>query len=111
GVDEKVESTFSFGYRGPVQGSLRTSLRGDDLVLCLALLHSRTPDVPSIAAACGYDAIYVDLEHTATSLETTAMLCAGAVGAGISALVRVPSHDPSVIARVLDGGAVGVIVP
>lgn len=80
-------------------------------MLCLALLHSRTPDVPAIAAACGYDAIYVDLEHTATSLETTAMLCTGAIGAGISALVRVPSHDPSLIARVLDSGAVGIIVP
>jgi 4-hydroxy-2-oxoheptanedioate aldolase len=97
-----------------VQGSLRDALLGQDsngLVLCLALLHSRTPDVPAIAAACGYDAVYVDLEHTSTSLETTAMLCAAAIGAGISALVRVPSHDPSVIARVLDNSAVGVIVP
>jgi 4-hydroxy-2-oxoheptanedioate aldolase len=80
-------------------------------VLCLALLHSRTPDVPAIAAACGYDAVYVDLEHTATSLETASSLCSAAAAAGISGLVRVPSHDPTVIARVLDAGAVGVIVP
>lgn len=39
------------------------------------------------------------------------MLCWAAIGAGISALVRVPSHDPSIIARVLDGGAIGIIVP
>lgn len=94
-----------------MRGSLTDALRGDDLVLCLALLHSRTPDVPAIAAACGYDAVYVDLEHTATSLDTAAMLCSCAVGAGMSALVRVPSQEPSVIARVLDNGAVGVIVP
>src|SRR4029079_2957620 len=74
-------------------------------------MNSRTPDVPAIAAVCGYDAVYVDLEHTSTSLDTAAMLCASAVGAGIAGLVRVPSHDPSVIARVLDNGAVGVIVP
>ncbi|WP_196771268.1 HpcH/HpaI aldolase family protein [Mycobacterium intracellulare] len=91
--------------------ALRDALRADGLVLCLALLHSRTPDVPAIAAACGYDAVYVDLEHTSTSLDTAQLLCASALGAGISGLVRVPSHDPSVIARVLDGGAVGVIVP
>ena len=90
---------------------LRETLRGDGLLLCLALLNARTPDVPAIAAAAGFDAVYVDLEHTSTSLETTAMLCASALGAGISALVRVPSHDPSTIARVLDNGAVGVIVP
>lgn len=91
--------------------SLRDQLRADRLVLCLALLNARTPDVPAIAAACGYDAVYVDLEHTSTSLDTAAMLCASALGAGISGLVRVPSHDPSVIARVLDNGAVGIIVP
>ena len=106
-----MERGFSFGYRERVQASLRDALRGDGLVLCLALLNSRTPDVPAIAAACGYDAVYVDLEHTSTSLETAAMLCASAIGAGISGLVRVPSHDPSVIARVLDNGAVGIIVP
>jgi 4-hydroxy-2-oxoheptanedioate aldolase len=91
--------------------TLRDALRGDALVLCLALLNSRTPDVPAIAAACGYDAVYVDLEHTPTPLETAQLLCVSALGAGISGLVRVPSHDPSVIARVLDCGAVGVIVP
>nr|WP_234897785.1 aldolase/citrate lyase family protein [Mycolicibacterium vanbaalenii] len=74
-------------------------------------MNSRTPDVPAIAAAAGYDAVYVDLEHTSTSLETVAMLCGSAIGAGISALVRVPSQDPSLIARVLDSGAAGIIVP
>lgn len=92
-------------------GALREALRGESLVLCLALQNSRTPDVPAIAAACGYDAVYVDLEHTSTSLETAQLLCVSALGAGIAGLVRVPFHDPSFIARVLDSGAVGVIVP
>jgi 4-hydroxy-2-oxoheptanedioate aldolase len=99
------------GYRERVREPLREALRSDQLVLCLALMNARTPDVPAIAAVCGYDAVYVDLEHTSTSLETAAMLCASALGAGISALVRVPSHDPSVIARVIDNGAIGIIVP
>ncbi|OBF17235.1 aldolase [Mycobacterium sp. ACS4331] len=91
--------------------SLRDALRGDGLVLCLALQAARTTDIPMIAAACGYDAVYVDLEHTSTSLEVAAMLCASALGAGIWGLVRTPSQDPSLIARVLDSGATGVIVP
>ncbi|MFA1701481.1 HpcH/HpaI aldolase/citrate lyase family protein [Mycobacterium intracellulare] len=110
-VDNNVETLFSVGYREPMTTALRDALRAEALVLCLALLHARTPDVPAIAAACGYDAVYVDLEHTSTSLDTAQMLCASALGAGISGLVRVPSNDPSVIARVLDAGAVGVIVP
>lgn len=110
-VHGNMETLFSVGYGEAMTTALRDALRGEALVLCLALLNSRTPDVPAVAAACGYDAVYVDLEHTSTSLDTAQMLCASALGAGISGLVRVPSHDPSVIARVLDGGAVGVIVP
>lgn len=102
---------FSVSYRWRVAETLREALRGERLVLCLALLNSRTPDVPAIAAAAGYDAVYVDLEHTATSLETAGMLCASAAGAGIAGLVRVPSQEPALIARVLDVGATGVIVP
>src|SRR5581483_9278672 len=88
-VDEIVETPFSVRYGKPMATALRDALRGEALVLCLALLNSRTPEVPAIAAACGYDAVYVDLEHTATSLETAHMLCASALGADIAGLVRV----------------------
>jgi len=80
-------------------------------VLCMALTQARTADVPWLAAAAGYDAVYVDLEHTATSLETTALLCSAAIGAGITPLVRVPSHQHQDLTRALDIGAMGVIVP
>jgi len=95
----------------PIGPSLRDKLAAGDLVLCLALVQARTADVPVMAAACGYDAIYVDLEHASVSLDTASLLCASAIGAGISPLVRVPSHQPEILALVLDGGAIGVIVP
>ncbi len=40
----------------------------------------RTPNIAMIAAACGFDAIYIDLEHNPTSLETAAAICARAHG-------------------------------
>ena len=91
--------------------TLKQRLAADELVLCLALSQARTVDIPMMAAACGFDAIYVDLEHTATSLETTSMLCAAAIGCGLFPLVRVPSHDHQYMTRVIDTGALGVIVP
>ena len=91
--------------------SLRERIDAEQLVLCLALAQARTADIPVIAAASGFDAVYVDLEHTATSLETTSVLCAAAIGAGITPLVRVPSHDHQYLTRSLDVGAMGVIVP
>jgi 2-keto-3-deoxy-L-rhamnonate aldolase RhmA len=91
--------------------SMRARIDDGQLVLCIALTQARTADVPWLAAAAGYDAIYVDLEHTAMSFETTALLCSAAVGAGITPLVRVPSHEHHHLTRSLDIGAMGVIVP
>lgn len=91
--------------------SMRDRIEAGELVLCMALTQARTADIPMIAAAGGFDAVYVDLEHTAISLETTALLCAGAIGAGITPLVRVPAHDHHYLTRCLDVGAMGVIVP
>ncbi len=90
---------------------MRQKLDANELILCLCISQARTVDIPMMAAACGFDAIYVDLEHTATSLETTSMLCAAAVGFGLIPMVRVPSHDHQYMTRVIDTGAMGVIVP
>jgi len=95
----------------PAMPSLREQLDAGELVLCMALTQARTADIPMMAAAAGFDAVYVDLEHTATSLETTSLLCSAAIGAGITPLVRVPAHDHHYLTRSLDVGAMGVIVP
>jgi len=90
---------------------LQERLRAGELILCVAFSQARTADMSIMAAACGFDAMYVDLEHTATSLETTSTLCIAALGAGLVPLVRVPSLDPVYMTRALDTGALGVIVP
>lgn len=84
---------------------------GAGVVLCACLTQARTPDLVLATADVGFDAVYVDLEHSSTPLDVTATLCATALGAGITPFVRVPSHDHSTITRVLDGGALGLIVP
>jgi 2-keto-3-deoxy-L-rhamnonate aldolase RhmA len=89
----------------------KKKLAAGELVLCMGLRQARTVDIAMIAASCGFDSVYVDLEHSPTSLETTSTICAAAIGAGITPLVRVPNHEPHYASRVLDGGALGVIVP
>jgi 2-keto-3-deoxy-L-rhamnonate aldolase RhmA len=79
--------------------------------LCLCLTQARTPDIVLVARAAGFDAVYVDLEHGVTPLDVTSMLCTTALGVGLIPFVRVPSADPATITQVLDGGALGVIVP
>jgi 2-keto-3-deoxy-L-rhamnonate aldolase RhmA len=84
---------------------------GDDVVLCACLTQARTPDLVLASADVGFDAVYVDLEHSSTSLDVAAALCVAALGIGLTPFVRVASHEASTIIRVLDGGALGVIVP
>lgn len=94
-----------------LQTVARDRLARGELVLCMGLRQARTVDIAMIAARCGFDAIYVDMEHSPVSFETTSAICTAAIGAGITPLVRTPGHAGSDISRVLDGGAQGVIVP
>lgn len=81
------------------------------LVLCMNLRAARTLDIPMVAAAAGFDCVFVDLEHSATSIETTSTICMGCPGLGITPLVRVPGHEHHHATRALDNGAQGVVVP
>jgi 2-keto-3-deoxy-L-rhamnonate aldolase RhmA len=91
--------------------SMKERLAAGGLVLCMNLRLARSVDIAMVAKAGGYDALYVDMQHAPYSIETTATICAAALGIGITPLVRVPSHDPQWMSRVLDGGAQGVILP
>jgi 4-hydroxy-2-oxoheptanedioate aldolase len=68
-------------------------------------------EIVRIAKTAGFDALYIDLEHSAFSLETTGQISVMALEAGIPALVRVPARTPEYVSRVLDAGALGVIAP
>src|SRR5947208_715946 len=93
------------------RNSMKQRLAAGELVLCMNLRLARSVDIAMVAKAGGYDALYVDMEHSPYSIETTSTICAAAIGIGITPLVRVPSHDAHWSSRVLDGGAQGVIVP
>ncbi|WP_454692660.1 HpcH/HpaI aldolase family protein [Achromobacter aloeverae] len=90
---------------------LRERLARGELATSMSLRMSRSHEIGRIAASAGFDALYVDLEHSVLSLETAATLCHAAREAGVVPLVRLPGLDSSLIGRVLDGGAMGLILP
>ncbi len=91
--------------------ALKKKLAAGELQLCMTVRYSRTVEVVQIARLAGYDCLYLDLEHSAMTVEACAQISMAAAMAGVAALVRVPSHAHHHISRVLDGGAQGVIVP
>jgi 2-keto-3-deoxy-L-rhamnonate aldolase RhmA len=88
----------------------RRLARGE-LVLCMGLRQARTVDIAQIARAAGFDAVYIDMEHSPIGFETTSTLCAASLGIGLTPLVRIPGHSGEDMSRALDGGAQGVIIP
>ena len=63
-------------------------------------------------ALCGdLDFFWIDMEHTALSLEAVKHHFMAIKGSGTAALVRVPWNDQALIKPVIDLGADGIIVP
>ncbi|WP_283193316.1 aldolase/citrate lyase family protein [Rhizobium sp. AN80A] len=70
-----------------------------------------SPMVTEIMGACGYDWLFIDLEHTAIDLGTLQTMLAALEASATVPIVRVPGSDPHHIKRVLDIGAAGILVP
>lgn len=94
-----------------IENRLKTLLARGELATSMIVRHARSAEIALVAYTAGYDALYVDLEHSPLTLETVSNICIAATGHGVTPLVRVPGHDAALIARVLDSGAMGVIVP
>ncbi|KAA0921379.1 HpcH/HpaI aldolase family protein [Streptomyces apricus] len=64
-----------------------------------------------IMAYAGFDFVVIDLEHAPLDLLTAYRLVNTAAALGLVPLVRVPDTTASTIQKVLDAGAMGVLVP
>jgi 2-keto-3-deoxy-L-rhamnonate aldolase RhmA len=82
-----------------------------ELALCMATRLARTAEIAMIADSCGFDAFYVDMEHSTISLDDAAQICVAALPIGITPLVRIAGHQFDDAARLLDMGALGIICP
>ena len=69
------------------------------------------PGIPQICRNAGAEFVLYDMEHTGLSFETLKTQFALCRGLSIVPMVRVPRGEYHFIARALDVGAMGVIVP
>jgi len=99
------------GAVAPLENKLLNRLREGDLGLSMIVKQVQNVDIAIAAQSAGYDAINVDLEHSVIPESAAAQICLLAQAIGITPIVRVPSHDAHYINRILDAGAMGVVVP
>ncbi|MBU2510531.1 hypothetical protein KJ966_04305 [bacterium] len=70
-----------------------------------------SPSVINVLGATDLDFVVIDLEHGASSYETTENMVRAAEASGISPIVRVGTDDSQMILRALETGPHSVMVP
>lgn len=89
----------------------KNKLEAGELALGLGLRMARTVEIAKVSKVCGFDFLFIDLEHSAMTLDTAADISVAALDAGCTPLVRASSHQHFHASRPLDTGAQGIIVP
>lgn len=90
---------------------LLTQRLADKPAVLGAWLFLREPLAAEVASNAGYDYVCIDMQHGLQTLEDmSVMLTAIATGPAVP-IVRTPTSDSGAIGRMLDAGALGIIVP
>src|SRR5262249_54274393 len=90
---------------------VKRTLRAGGVALGTMVMEFSTSGVARLAAGAGCDFVMFDMEHTGWSVETIRTLLATTRAADVVPMVRVPATQYHFLARVLDVGAMGVMVP
>jgi len=69
------------------------------------------PILTEAIAQCGFDVLWIDMEHTGIGIESLVNNMIAARAGGTPAWVRVPWNDPVRVKPVIDMGADGIILP
>jgi 2-keto-3-deoxy-L-rhamnonate aldolase RhmA len=90
---------------------VKQNLRAGRLQLGTGFGQLRSPEIPKMLAAAGFQWAFLDTEHGGFDLETVQDICRVSVMAGLCPIVRVADLQYALVARALDCGAQGVIFP
>lgn len=90
---------------------VRQNLQQGGTALGTMVMEFSTPGVAAMADAARAEFVLYDMEHTAWSIETARRMIASCGGLTPAPFVRIPATEYHFAARVLDAGALGVMVP
>ena len=94
-----------------ISNRMQERLARGEVALCMATRLARTAEIAMIADACGFDALFIDMEHCTIALDAAAQICVAALPVGVTPLVRIAGHDFDDATRLLDAGALGIVCP
>ncbi len=86
-------------------------LRDGGTAIGTMITEARSEEIGHVLAAAGFDFFVIDTEHSTATLEAVQRISRAARSAGITPLVRIPAISYPLIARTLDAGPLGLMVP
>ncbi len=90
---------------------VKKALKEGKLQLGCSFAQLRSPAVATILGKAGLDWCYLDAEHGPFDLETLQDLCRAAIAAGMAPIARIADVQYHLVARTLDAGAMGILLP
>ena len=90
---------------------VKQALKASQPVFGTMIFEFFTPGICQIVKAAGADFILFDMEHSGIGLDEIKAQMSACRGIGLVPMVRVPTLQPHFIARCLDMGALGIMVP
>jgi len=94
-----------------IPNNAKRRLAAGELALGMGLRQARTVDIATIARTCGFDWVFIDMEHSSMDVDLASQLAMASLAAGVAPLVRVPGHEHHHSSRLLDNGAQGIVAP
>ena len=91
--------------------AIRQRLARNELALGFGVHHLRSSGTGMIAAAAGFDWLFIDMEHGAMSVQEATQIAIAALSQGVTPIVRCCKDAIFEGTRALDNGAMGVVVP
>jgi len=74
-------------------------------------VQTASPESAELAAASGFDYVTLDMEHGSFGMDTLVNLIRAVQVGGSTPIVRLPDGSETGILRVLDAGAIGIVIP
>lgn len=91
--------------------SIRSRVMDGEQVLGSMVFEFFSPGIAQVMKLAGCEYIIYDMEHTGLGLETLKEQVSHCRGLGVAPMVRVPRSDYHFLARALDVGARGLMIP
>lgn len=93
------------------ENNIKRALREGKTVLGTMVVEFTSPEVARMLKAAGFDYIFIDTEHGAFNHESVTNIIRAGRSVDLTCIVRVPDNAYHLIARTLDLGAHGIMVP